>query len=105
MWWRALLIACAVLALGAPAFADQTAAPIKHRTVKKSIVHHRKSVRRTIVREAIIPLPPPPIVPARVAITLPPGHWRWEPGQQIYTWVGGPALAPPRPFGAWLLGY
>jgi|SRR5436305_11098921 hypothetical protein len=104
MWWGSLLIVGAVLALSAPAFADQTAAPVKHRTVKKRVVHHRTTVRRTMVREAVIP-PPPPIVPARVAVALPPGHWRWETGQQTYTWVGGPAVTPPRPFAAWPFGY
>jgi hypothetical protein len=105
MRWRSLLIAGAVLSLTAPAFADQTAAVVKKRTVKKSIVHHRKTVRRTTVREAVIPTPPPPIVPVRVAVALPPGHWRWETGQQTFTWVGGPAAAPPRPFAAWPFGY
>lgn len=108
MWWRALSIAGAVLALTAPAFADQTAAPVKKRAVKKTvIVHHHATVRRKAVRETVIPAPapPPPIVVTRAAITLPPGHWRWETGQQTYTWVGGPAAAPPPPFAAWPFGY
>lgn len=94
-----------MLTLTTPAFADQTATAVKHRVVKNSVVHHRKIIRRTTVRETIIPAPPPPIVQARAAITLSPGHWRWQPGQQTYTWVGGPAVTPPLSFTAWPFGY
>jgi len=89
--WRSLITVGLVFALGAPAFADQTTATIKKRTVKKSVVvHHRVTRRET----NFIPLPPAP-PPAPVAIVRPPpGYWRWVPSQQSYTWVPAAAVAP-----------
>ena len=88
--WRALIIAGMVLALSAPAFADQTTVTptetVKKRTVEKTVVHRRTRIRE--VRETKIVVPPPPLV-AVATPQLPPGHFVWSPALQTYTWKGG----------------
>ena len=109
--WRALIIAGTVLALSAPAVADQTTvtptATVKKRAIKRAVVHRRTRIRE--VRETQIVLPPPPPVPAPT-VQLPPGHFVWSPALQSYTWKGGPNgpggtwveyMLPPPPAWVW----
>lgn len=102
---RLLLAAGTVLVLAAPAFAQSTVT-IEKRTITKEEPAAGSTVSTVIIAPTAPPAPeaetPPP--PPGPTLVWTPGHWRWNPDKQNYTWVSGKYIEPPRAHAGWIPG-
>ena len=116
---RVLLATAAVIALSAPALADDvkiekqtitrespTGTTVEKQTITREEPGEGSTVSTTIIAPKAPPAlqvetPPPAPRPTEAWI---PGHWRWEPGAANFVWVHGRYDEPPRPHAAWVAG-
>lgn len=108
--WRSLIVSAAVVALTVPAFAQATSTTTiekRSETVTRSIPKTGYTVSTTVIVPTAPPAPwieSPPALPFPAAVWE-PGHWRWVPAEQTYTWVQGIYARPPHEHAAWQPGH